>query len=179
MNNFTSTFLLAVSLSACFAASADEFVSVLTPEHDVISRTDLIGPANKGDVEILFATDSAKLSPAAIAALKPFIGRTKFDPSAIVTLSGYSDVTGSKNHNMVLSLNRAKRVRDYLIDQGVRPENLRVVGHGENRAAINILEPKRLVADRRVVITSSNGHRSPPQEHVTSPIVYAHAGTAK
>ena len=179
MNNLTASFFLTFSLSTCCTASADEFTSGLEPERHFISGRALTGPKSSDGIEVLFATDSTKLSPAATAALKPFINRVKFDATTLITLTGHSDARGSKNHNMVLSLNRAKIVRDYLIDHGVRPDNVRIVGRGESRAAINIREPEKLVEDRRVVIRSSNIRHLPMREKVTKPLAYAQVGPSK
>lgn len=48
-----------------------------------------------------------------------------------VVMSGYSDERGDPSYNQRLSLRRAHSVRNYLIEQGIDPERLKIFGHGE------------------------------------------------
>ncbi len=146
--------MLAVLSSLGTATFADE-VPKLTPEDISYPKHRLFDDQSElGEVETLFASNSSALSIAAIATLKPFVNRVKTSPSTRLTVAGHSDARGSKNRNLVLSLARAKVVRDFLIDHGIRPENIRLVAHGESRAAVNIQHSDRLVEDRRVVVTA-------------------------
>ena len=146
--------MLAVLASLGTATFADE-VPTLTSEEISYTKNSLFDAQSVLEaVETLFASDSSLLSVAAKATLKPFVNRLKYSPSTMFTVAGYSDARGSKNRNLVLSLARAKVVRDFLIDHGIRPENIRLVAHGESRAAVNIQHSDRLVEDRRVVVTA-------------------------
>lgn len=60
----------------------------------------------------------------------------KQDQSRIVEIRGFSDYVGSDEYNKELSLKRAERVRDELINvYGINPDNVRVNGEGR------VLEP--------------------------------------
>ncbi len=49
-----------------------------------------------------------------------------------VELTGHTDAIGSASQNKVLSLNRAKRVQQYLLQKGVPPDQITVKGMGED-----------------------------------------------
>ena len=102
----------------------------------------------------LFALNSNRLTAAAISAITPLIIRSRYVPSIRFILEGHSDATGLKNDNLLLSLKRARAVRDYMIERGVRPEKIDIHAFGEVRAAINTQNPAELVLDRRVVISA-------------------------
>ncbi|MBK8171410.1 MAG: OmpA family protein [Sandaracinaceae bacterium] len=51
-------------------------------------------------------------------------------PTRNVTITGYTDSTGSAASNETLSLARAEGVRSFLISHGVSPERVRAVGRG-------------------------------------------------
>lgn len=79
-----------------------------------------------------FATDSAKLRPAALARLDEFVAKVKrsgVTPSAI-TIVGHTDSRGSVKYNQRLSERRAQSVADYLASQGING-NMQVGGRGE------------------------------------------------
>lgn len=48
----------------------------------------------------------------------------------IITLEGYSDITGKADYNLELSKKRAQLVKDYLIDLGIESSSIEVVGKG-------------------------------------------------
>jgi len=52
----------------------------------------------------------------------------------IVEISGHTDNTGSEEHNLSLSENRAKAVCDYLIAKGIKKERLLYKGFGSSKA---------------------------------------------
>ncbi len=52
-------------------------------------------------------------------------------PEVKVEVGGHTDATGSDAHNMNLSEQRATSVRNYLVEKGVKAENLFVKGYGE------------------------------------------------
>ena len=54
-------------------------------------------------------------------------------PLSPVTVEGHTDFKGSDNYNQKLSERRANAVRRYLVQKGIAPERIRVVGYGEKR----------------------------------------------
>lgn len=74
------------------------------------------------------------------------------NPKAQLSLTGYSDNTGSLNLNMNLSKKRAESVRDLLMAEGFKSDNLRVYGKGPaNPIADNDTDEGR-AKNRRVAI---------------------------
>lgn len=152
--------MLAVWCSFCSSVHAEDLEQLTPGQRDYPEGGPFDVQAKFDEIETLFASDSTVLSNAAKATLKPFINRVKYSSSTMLTVAGHSDARGSKNRNLVLSMTRAKVVRDFLIDHGVRPEKISLVAHGESRAAVNIQQSDKLVEDRRVVVTAIR-HRKP------------------
>lgn len=73
-----------------------------------------------------------------------------------INVTGYTDNVGDKNKNLVLSEYRARTVMNYLIEKGVRPEQVTVAWKGsENPASSNDSEENK-IKNRRVVIQVVN-----------------------
>lgn len=63
--------------------------------------------------------------------LDRFVNFLKRNRAYHVVMSGYSDERGDPGYNQRLSLRRAHSTRNYLIEQGIDPERLKIFGHGE------------------------------------------------
>ena len=62
----------------------------------------------------------------------------KNNPEAVIEVIGYADASGRAIYNYKLGLKRAKAVKQYLIEHGARPEQVKAVSYGEeNPIAIN------------------------------------------
>lgn len=114
----------------------------------------VIDPRRSVDMSIYFSLDSAVLEPRALRNLAwlgealrtELLGRT-------FLLAGHTDVTGSHDHNVALSLARARSVRDHLVARwGIDPETLFVAGFGPD----HLRDPSRPAAavNRRVEIVA-------------------------
>ncbi|AXF09117.1 OmpA family protein [Paraburkholderia graminis] len=77
-----------------------------------------------------FATDSATLSPIAKENLDHFMAANKGANLRRVTVTGYTDKTGSEAHNRALSKARAEAVVQYLRDGGLEAEQFVAQGLG-------------------------------------------------
>lgn len=55
----------------------------------------------------------------------------KANPEVVVRIEGHADERGTPEYNLALGERRAKRVRDYLIQQGVPADNLLTTSYGE------------------------------------------------
>ena len=71
----------------------------------------------------LFDFDKADLKPAGQEQLKAYREQAKAELSSAgkIKITGHTDNSGSAEHNMKLSLQRAEAVRDYLVSLGVDP----------------------------------------------------------
>ena len=70
----------------------------------------------------------------------------------VVNVDGYTDTSGSSDHNMSLSQERANSVGSYLISQGVMAQRLVVSGHGETSLKVSTADNVQNAANRRVEI---------------------------
>lgn len=85
--------------------------------------------------------------------LDQIVGFLSENPDLKIRISGHTDSAGDPGLNKALSLDRAGAVRDYLVDQGVDFERLRISGWGGTRPiASNATEAGRS-KNRRVELT--------------------------
>ena len=97
-----------------------------------------------------FNYKSYKLLPESKKLLKPIARYLLLHPKKKVSIIGYTDNIGSKKYNYVLSLKRAKAVKDALRLMGVPERKISIQGGGEdNPVASNNTERGR-AANRRV-----------------------------
>lgn len=92
---------------------------------------------NNGNVQntfrlnnILFRFDSYELTSIARRDLDKLVSLLKDNPSVKIQINGYTDSRGAKSYNVRLSKNRAKSVRDYLVNHGIDKSRLTYKGFG-------------------------------------------------
>ena len=73
-------------------------------------------------------------------------------PRLRVELQGYTDSTGGDKHNLILSDKRANSVRDYLLSQGAKSEQLVAKGFGKADLVASNATPAGRAKNRRVVM---------------------------
>ncbi len=71
---------------------------------------------------------------------------------ARVTATGHTDTSGPEGYNMALSLRRANSVKDQLVHDGVKPEDISVIGLGELSPIVKTADGVREAQNRRVEI---------------------------
>ena len=103
--------------------------------------------------EVLFATDSAVLRPAAIERLRPLAGYLRANPGVRVAIDGHTDSRGTDAHNQDLSERRAQSVREALDEMGVTRARFRVAGHGEGSPVASNASVEGMRLNRRVEVT--------------------------
>ncbi len=137
-----------LSLPAAVSALAEEDrVRVEIPESaesrsivDAFSRQITVTPTGKPQqvsvsAPIQFEFGSARLTPAG-RALLDVIAAALNDPVLIANtfvIEGHTDAVGSSESNLLLSRQRAKAVRQYLMTRGVVSARLTAAGFGEYR----------------------------------------------
>lgn len=82
--------------------------------------------------DVLFATGKYQLTQPAQLALARLSGIVVSHPGLNLRVEGYTDSTGSDPFNQKLSEERADSVRNFLIQQGLNPQNITAVGYGES-----------------------------------------------
>lgn len=81
--------------------------------------------------ELYFRTDSADLKWGANRKLGRVAAWTVANPRGVVVIEGHADARGADDYNLDLSLQRAYAARRELVQAGVRPQQIVVVGYGE------------------------------------------------
>ncbi|MCX6332958.1 MAG: OmpA family protein [Bacteroidia bacterium] len=109
--------------------------SVMEP---LIKRINL-SPAKVGETMLLsnvfYEVDSWELKSESMEELNNLTDLIQYNKDIIVEIGGYTDSTGTDQHNQVLSEKRALSVVNYLISKGVSPERLQHKGYG-NRSPV-------------------------------------------
>ena len=103
--------------------------------------------------DVLFATDSDVLRPAAIERLRPLAGYLRANPGVRVAIDGHTDSRGTEAHNQDLSERRAQSVREALDEMGVTRARFRVAGHGEGSPVASNATAEGMRLNRRVEVT--------------------------
>ncbi|CAI8949743.1 OmpA family protein [Pseudomonas sp. fls2-241-R2A-110] len=107
----------------------------------------LIMPGN-----ITFATDSANIASSFYQPLNSLAGSLKEFNQNQIEIVGYTDSTGSRQHNMDLSQRRAQSVATYLTSQGVSGTNLSARGAGPDNPIASNGDANGRAQNRRVEV---------------------------
>jgi outer membrane protein OmpA-like peptidoglycan-associated protein len=82
---------------------------------------------------VLFRIDEYALRPAAQRNLGDVAEVLKRYPQLTIIVEGHTDSKGRKTYNQWLSEKRSRAVADFLVNNGVDPNRLQVVGYGQSR----------------------------------------------
>ncbi|WP_067556419.1 OmpA family protein [Oceanibaculum pacificum] len=108
-------------------------------------------PAPSGPYTVLFAFDSAQLTPDGLRMVRnaATAARNQNLPIGVI---GHADASGPNDYNMRLSIRRAESVRDALVADGIAASRITTSGQGESDLAVPTPDGVREQANRRVVI---------------------------
>jgi outer membrane protein OmpA-like peptidoglycan-associated protein len=102
---------------------------------------------------LYFLEGTTKLTPESEPELQKVFAEIAKRPGAEVQITGHTDTVGKEGDNDMLSLKRARDIREALIGEGLNPTISRAVGRGERELLVptplNTVEPR----NRRVEIT--------------------------
>ena len=104
---------------------------------------------------IYFDFDNSKLSEVSKKTLSDFLNINKKKLSRYI-IFGHTDTKGSSKYNMSLSIKRADSVKEALLDQGIAPDDISILGKGENELAINTPDNTKHPANRRAEVKILN-----------------------
>jgi len=97
-----------------------------------------------------FAYKSYALTAKSLARLQPIARYLKRNKSAIVQISGYTDDIGSQRYNKILSVKRAKAVKNALVKMGVNSNRMQIMGYGKLYPIATNSTPQGRAKNRRV-----------------------------
>ncbi len=100
-----------------------------------------------------FEFDSARLLGSSERILDEAVEILQRHPNLRVEVQGHTDSVGSAQYNLGLSDRRAASVREYLISQGVNPNNLTSRGYGQERPVASNDTDEGRARNRRVVLS--------------------------
>ncbi|MCL1972507.1 MAG: OmpA family protein [Endomicrobia bacterium] len=83
--------------------------------------------------KVLFDVNKYDLKKGAVKTLKEVAGLLKTYPDNNISVEGHTDWKGKVDYNQKLSENRARSVRDFLVNEGIAPERIRMTGYGKLR----------------------------------------------
>ena len=104
---------------------------------------------------IYFDFDNSRLSEVSKNTLFNFLDKNKNQLSRYI-IFGHTDTKGANKYNMELSIKRAKSVKQALLDHGIIPDDISILGKGENQLAIDTPDNTKHPANRRAEVKILN-----------------------
>ena len=146
--------LVAAALSGCTdnpdGSAGDRAASAAPPAYIVThhaNNTEYAIPE-----QLLFATDSAEVLPTGHVIIRQLAALAQKHSDAAVEVNGYTDTTGTKQHNQKLSVARADAVASEMAQNGVAPDRIKAQGFGETNLLIPTDDNVNEAKNRRVVV---------------------------
>jgi outer membrane protein OmpA-like peptidoglycan-associated protein len=127
-------------------------------QHDRLKPYQVDVPLQKPekDVEVklsnvFFDTDKYDLKPESKIELEKLVNLLKKFPFMVIEIGGHTDNTGSIEKNETLSLQRAKAVKDYLLNAGIDSNRLSARGYADTKPVADNSTPEGRARNRRTV----------------------------
>jgi outer membrane protein OmpA-like peptidoglycan-associated protein len=111
---------------------------------------------------VLFETDKSNLLPQGQTKMNEVADALiKGNPDAMITVEGHTDSQGTRDHNQVLSQQRAESVKQALVSRGVAPDRIKTQGVGPDRPIADNKSAEGRANNRRVEIVVGAGSAGP------------------
>jgi outer membrane protein OmpA-like peptidoglycan-associated protein len=113
--------------------------------------------------DVLFSTNEAQLASGGMHNLQKLADFLKQYPQHKVMVEGYTDSTGSSDHNQALSDRRANAVRTALLDMGISSDRVISRGYGEAYpvAGNDTATSRQLNRRVEIILSDENGNIAP------------------
>ncbi|WP_255601953.1 OmpA family protein [Glacieibacterium megasporae] len=121
--------------------------AAMLPADQLKSDLDKTG---KAVIHVNFATDQTQILPTSAAQIDAVVALLKADPSLKLAINGYTDDTGTDEHNVTLSDGRAKAVQATLVAAGITPGRLQAKGYGRISPVSSNTDETGKATNRRV-----------------------------
>jgi outer membrane protein OmpA-like peptidoglycan-associated protein len=99
-----------------------------------------------------FEFNSYRLLKSADNILNTLLDYLNDNPDIRISIEGHTDDIGTEEYNLDLSINRAKSVYNWLVNNGIDSNRLRFIGFGKSRRLYNDTEDKHRALNRRVEV---------------------------
>ncbi len=143
-NSATGKYLVVLPAGKSYSVSANKegfffysqrFDVPMTSKFEEVINNIQLKPIEKGAKVVLnnifFETGKATLSAQSTLELKKAIDLMKQNPTMAIEVGGHTDNVGDDATNMKLSHDRAKAVREYLVNAGIISQRVQAKGYGE------------------------------------------------
>jgi outer membrane protein OmpA-like peptidoglycan-associated protein/opacity protein-like surface antigen len=101
---------------------------------------------------LYFRNGSTEITPDSRATFEQIYADIKQRGAAEIVVTGHTDTIGTSRYNDALSLRRARRVQQMLVERGVPANWMTIVGAGKRDLAVSTRDQVREPQNRRVVI---------------------------
>jgi outer membrane protein OmpA-like peptidoglycan-associated protein len=105
---------------------------VVTQPVETVPEVDIAALAKQSTTYYPFNVDT--LNESNKQNLQTLIEYLNQNPSAKITVFGNADRMGSESYNLSLSESRAKKVKNYLVSEGIQASRIKTVAYGEVKA---------------------------------------------
>lgn len=102
---------------------------------------------------LYFETGGVELTPASQQVLSALLAVAEKRPGAALIITGHTDRVGTGPSNDALSLERARAIREMVIQRGFDPRRIEAVGRGEREPAVPTADEVAEPRNRRTEIT--------------------------
>ena len=129
-----------------------ENIVVTEVPEDTLVTEPLLSPEN---MKIHFDYNSADFTPGIdiVAYLQKGKQYLEANRQSVLELVGHADATGQAAYNLKLGLRRANSVREYFLQNGILPENIKVSSKGEMEPIADNNTEEGRTENRRVELT--------------------------
>nr|WP_254868742.1 OmpA family protein [Vibrio ostreicida] len=110
------------------------------------------------DLHILFENDSSDVQPLFLTQIRQMADFLDTYPEASIELQGYASKVGQHQHNLALSKRRATEVQSALVNNGIDPTRISIVGFGDTNLS-ETGDDELTHAKNRKVIASVVGYK--------------------
>lgn len=113
--------------------------------------------------DVLFGTDMSQLTPMGMQTARKLADVLQQNPERTVLIEGFTDSTGSADHNLQLSQRRAIAVKTALLQMNIAAERIAMRGYGEAFPVAGNATAQDRQLNRRVEIILSDASGKIPQ----------------
>ncbi len=106
---------------------------------------------------IFFDFDKYVVRPDAKLVLTRWVDWIKQHPQHLITLEGHADERGTREYNLALGEKRANAVKEFLVAQGVSPDQITTLSYGKERPAVTGAGETAWAQNRRTVAVVNMG----------------------
>jgi outer membrane protein OmpA-like peptidoglycan-associated protein len=115
-----------------YVETKPEIEPVVTQPVETVPEVDIAALAKQSTTYYPFNVDT--LNESNKQNLQALIEYLNQNPSAKITVFGNADRMGSESYNLGLSESRAKKVKNYLVSEGIQASRIKTVAYGEVKA---------------------------------------------